>query len=86
MNISAAVPIIHQSRSGSGAGLPFDVCHFCEADLNYYLGVRVVTRQDRPAAAFSISQGILNSGDLNGRLGDCFISGRIHLSLAKYCR
>ncbi|KAF9629206.1 hypothetical protein BFW01_g10409 [Lasiodiplodia theobromae] len=73
MNISAAVPIIHQSRNGSGAGLPFDVRHFYEADLNYYLGVRVVTRQDRPAAAFSISQGILNSGDLDGRLG--FLEG-----------
>ncbi|OJD29407.1 uncharacterized protein BKCO1_8100036 [Diplodia corticola] len=74
MNISAAAPIIRQSRNGSGAGLPIDTRHFHEADLNYYLSIRVVTRQDRPAATFASTQALAN-GHSHNNFGDCFISG-----------
>ncbi|KKY13617.1 hypothetical protein UCDDS831_g08854 [Diplodia seriata] len=75
MNISPAVPIMRQSRSGSDAGLPFDTRHFYEADLNYYLGVRVLTRQNRPAAAFAGAQALTNRSSDSSNIGDCFISG-----------
>ncbi|KAL1638679.1 hypothetical protein SLS58_008711 [Diplodia intermedia] len=75
MNISAVVPIIHQSRNGSVTGLPFDIRSFCEADLNYFLSVRVVTRQDRPGAAFAVPRPRDEADGLKNGFGDCFISG-----------
>lgn len=75
MKISSAVPILNASQQGSDLGLPFDVRPFLEADLNYYLGVKVVTRQDRPASAFSIPQALLSIPDFHEKFGDCFISG-----------
>lgn len=78
MKISSAVPILNAGQQGSDLGLPFDVRPFLEADLNYYLGVKVVTRQDRPASAFSIPQALLGIPDFHEKFGDCFISGLSH--------
>ncbi|OJD38586.1 phenylacetyl-ligase [Diplodia corticola] len=75
MKISSAVPILNAGQHSSDLGLPFDVRPFLEADLNYYLGIRVATREDRPASAFSIPQALLGVPNFHEKFGDCFISG-----------
>lgn len=75
MKISSAAPILNSNQNGFDLGLPFDVRPFLEADLNYYLGSTIVTRQDRPASAFSIPQALLSVPDFHEKFGDCFISG-----------
>lgn len=77
MKISSAVPIVNASQQSSDLGLPFDIRPFLEADLNYYLGVGVITREDRPVSAFSVPQALLSTANFHENFGDCFISGFI---------
>lgn len=80
MKISSAVPIVNASQQSSDLGLPFDIRPFLEADLNYYLGVGVITREDRPVSAFSVPQALLSTANFHENFGDCFISGT-----SKFC-
>lgn len=90
MGLTGGAAILAYAQSATTHGRLFNFEQYFDANINYYISIRVVTDQIGPLTTFSIKEPMAQGLNQRDRFGDTFISGSLILfkssqdSLAKF--